>query len=150
MNKKYINTDKAPTPGAYSQAVALIYLDRIEIKLAGQTGNIPPSEDSEEPVVEGGIGPQTTQALNNLLAIVSVLGGRADHFVKLEVLLKDPLAPELRKKQREEFNTAYREFFQNHDVDRLPARVMYWVPEVPLEHPAEDTLIEIHGEAMLF
>ena len=150
MDKHIIETDRAPSPGAYSQAVALFYQDRVEIKLAGQTGNLPPLENPRESVIEGGIGPQTTQTLKNLLALVNVAGGRAEHFVKLEVLLKDPRTAELRKKQRETFNAAYKEFFRVHGVKDLPARVMYWVPEVPMEYPSEDTQIEIHGEAVLF
>ncbi len=82
-----IFTDKAPTPGAYSQGVLVNPLTHNILFLAGQTGNDKSREG--EPVVDGGVGPQTTQTLKNMLAIVKAAGGEADSFVRLQVFLKD-------------------------------------------------------------
>ncbi len=150
----YIFTPDAPEPGAYSQAI-LVDMDSYgELIMAGQTGNIPGVEG--EPVITGGIGPQTTQILQNILAIIKAAGGNVNHILKLEVALKDPATlnmtnvekGKIRGRQRVEFNNAYRKFFASHgrsiENKNMPARVLTWVVEVPLEWPTEDTQIEIN------
>jgi enamine deaminase RidA (YjgF/YER057c/UK114 family) len=112
--------------------------------LAGQTGNVPDGKD--EPVVAGGIGPQTKQALENLLAVVERCHGGCYSFVSMDVFLKD--GPD-RTGDREAFNAAYKKFFADHGVSDLPARMMVWVAEVPLESPKEDTLVEIRAVAAI-
>ena len=54
---RMIFTDKAPTPGAYSQGVLVDPRMHRILFLAGQTGNDKGREG--EAVVEGGVGPQT-------------------------------------------------------------------------------------------
>lgn len=155
MSNLYLETTNAPTSGAYSQAV-LVNTSMGNVRfvfLSGQTGNIP--DTPGEPVIAGGIGPQTTQTLENLLAIVKYAYGYdepvAQYFVALDVFLKDPGTPEQRTIQRGLFNIAYNAFFEKHGIrkDRLPARCMVWVAEVPLESPIEDTVIEIKGVAAI-
>lgn len=145
---RHIRTKGAPTPGAYSQAVLVDPMTHCLLFLAGQTGNDPGSEG--EAVVEGGIGPQTTQTLKNMLAIVLAAGGDAECFVAIDVFIKYDGDP---KKARETFDAAYQAFFKEHGVtkgaDNMPARVQVWVPEVPWEYPTEDTVIEIRGIAAI-
>ena len=143
---RHIHTLNAPTPGAYSQGVLVDPLTHCLLFVAGQTGNDPTKQD--QPVVEGGIGPQTTQILKNILAIVREAGGNADSIVSMEVYLK---ADDNLKVAREAYDQAYRGFFANHGMSRdqknMPARVTLWVTEIPWEN--EDTQIEIRAIAAI-
>src|SRR3989338_1234538 len=85
--KRSVRSDDAPTPGAYSQGVVVNRNVGELLFLAGQTGNDKSREG--EPVVDGGVGPQTTKTLENLLAVVKAAGGNASSFVRLFVFLKD-------------------------------------------------------------
>ena len=150
----HVNTRQAPEPGLYSQGV-LVTEGATGVRflfLSGQTGNIPGV--GGEPVVAGGTGPQTKQALKNLLEVVKLAYGYNDEnpakfFVALDVFLKDPGTAGARTVQRNSFNIAYQEFFEANGVrrDRFPARTMIWVSEVPLEFPIEETEVEIKGIA---
>ncbi|TSC84699.1 MAG: hypothetical protein G01um101413_83 [Parcubacteria group bacterium Gr01-1014_13] len=153
--RTYLFTKRAPTPGPYSQAICVEDAGKM-IFLSGQTGNIPGIKG--EPVIAGGLGPQTTQALKNILAIVETVGGKIQHIVELKIFLKDSEAskeerPLARAAARKTLNEAYEEFFfqYGHSRERknLPARTMVWVSEVPLEFPAEDTLVEITAIAVI-
>ena len=145
---KHIHTDNAPTPGAYSQGVLVDPTTHKILFLAGQTGN-DRSRDGE-PVVDGGYGPQTMQVLKKMVAIVEEAGGDASSFVTMDVFLKDS---EDRKKSREDYNSAYCEFFAQFGITRekgnMPARYQVWVSEVPWEYPLEDTVVEIRGIAAI-
>lgn len=145
---KHIKTDKAPTPGFYSQGV-LVGEGFETLYLSGQTGNVPGIEG--EPVIEGGVFEQTTQALENLLAVVNAADGGFDRFIKLNVYLKDSPTSEGRKASRLAMGEAYKAFFEKYEVPRenLPARIMLWVSEVPFEAPTENTLVEIDGVASI-
>ena len=155
-NKDFLLTDKAPIPGAYSQAVTVDVGNSTLIFLAGQTGNIPGVGD--EPVIEGGIGPQTTQILKNIAAVIEAAGGSIEDIVELKVFLKDSegegeIKSQSRTLARKTFNSAYVNFFaengRSKELGNLPARTMVWVSEVPLEFPTEDTLIEITATAVI-
>lgn len=153
---RYIQTSDAPEPGAYSQAVLVDPGQSNLLFLSGQTGNIPGVEG--EPVVGGGLGPQTTRALENISAIVRSAGGRVAHIVEIKVFLKDSECIE-EEKQRERrearrtFGLAYVTFFEKHgltqDNKNLPARTLVWVSEIPLEYPHEDTLVEFTAIAAI-
>ncbi|MEX2052810.1 MAG: RidA family protein [Candidatus Paceibacterota bacterium] len=153
MKRETIFTSNAPTPGFYSQAVAIRLKTYTRVILAGQTGNIPDGKD--EPVIEGGVGPQTTQILKNISAILQAAGGSMVDLVRVRVYLRDDThgMPAARKESREAFAKAYEEFFAQYEMSRenrnLPARAMVWVSEVPLEFPAENTLVEIEVEAVI-
>ncbi|OGZ10723.1 MAG: hypothetical protein A3D65_01630 [Candidatus Lloydbacteria bacterium RIFCSPHIGHO2_02_FULL_50_13] len=146
---KHIFTPNAPTPGAYSQGV----LDGRTLSLSGQTGNDPahPKQD----IVNGGVGPQTMQALENLLAVVVAAGGDIHSFVSLRVYLKDSsgsrAADNIAEGRRQEdwvtYNKAYRAFFAEHGRNDLPAREQVWVVDIPL--PNEPTLVEVSGIAVI-
>jgi 2-iminobutanoate/2-iminopropanoate deaminase len=144
---RHIFTDKAPTPGAYSQGVLVDPRNKDILFLAGQTGN--DKEQKDEPVVEGGVGPQTTQALNNLLAVVQAAGGTARSFVKLNVYLKDSGSEDQRQTDWHAYNLAYKNFFAEQGVNdkELPARKQLWVSDVPWA--TEPTLVEIDGFAAI-
>ena len=154
--REYILTKEAPEPGSYSQAVSVDVGGAVLVFLAGQTGNIPGVDG--EPVISGGIGPQTTQTLENIAAVVKVAGGRIDDIVELKVFLKDgegagDILQHNRAAARKTFNAAYVDFFRKHgrskEANNLPARTMVWVPEVPLEFPTEDTVVEITAMAVI-
>lgn len=153
---KHLLTKNAPEPGFYSQAVTVEMGQHTLVFLAGQTGNIPGVKD--EPVIDGGLGPQTTQTLKNIVAVVEAAGGNINNIVELKVFLKDgegsgEAQQEARATARKTFGAAYAEFFTKHGFSReagnLPARTMVWVAEVPLEFPAEDTLVEITATAVI-
>ncbi len=152
----HINTKNAPTSDFYNQGILIKTYDKnLELLfLSGQTGNNP--EVKGEPVIEGGVGPQTKQALQNLCAIVKQAYGfdyakPAHYLVALDVFLKDPGTPEKRTVQRILFNAAYLKFFEDNGVpcQKLPVRSMIWVCEVPLESPLENTVVEIKGIAAI-
>ena len=105
---RMIFTSKVPAPGAYSPGVLIDPLTHDLLFLAGQTANDPNKEG--EPIVDGGVGPQTTQTLKNMLAIVEAAGGNAHSFVSMDVFIKDSSD---RKGSREEYDTAYRAFLPN-------------------------------------
>ncbi len=153
---KHHLTHKAPKPGFYSQAVSIDPKDCTLVFLAGQTGNVPRIKN--EPVIEGGLGPQTTQTLKNIVAVVEEAGGNINDIVELKVFLKDSEEGGENKDQartvaRKTFGTAYTEFFTKHGISKknnnLPARTMVWVSEVPLEYPTENTLVEITAIAAI-
>lgn len=152
----FILTKKAPEPGFYSQAVTVDVGNATLVFLAGQTGNVP--GEPGEPVIAGGVGPQTTQTLNNILAVVKAAGGKLADVVELKVFLKDSPGSGMaqcddRGQTRQEFAAAYADFFQargfSKEEGNLPARTMVWVPEVPLEFPTENTLVEITATAVV-
>jgi len=153
---RHIFTDRAPEPGFYSPAVAVDVGNSTLVFLSGQTGNVPGLPG--EPVIRGGVGPQTYQALKNILAVVRAVGGDVDDIVELKVFLKDSegageAQQEARSATRKVFGEAHTEFFSKHGLSKeeqnLPARTMVWVSEVPLEYPAEDTLVEITATAVI-
>lgn len=148
----FIGTDFAPTPGAYSQAIA-IDLGPVKLMfLAGQTANDPNTKNQAcvpEDNEGNNYGPQTTRCLENILAIIKAGGGDADSIVRLVVFLKDPGTQHLQKKSRVQFNDAYMAFFEEHGVEsaELPARTQVWVSEIPWE--SEPTVVEIQADAVI-
>lgn len=144
-----IFTEEAPTPGAYSQGVLVSPTTYKILFLAGQTGNSKSLEN--ETVVDGGVGPQTTQALKNLLSVVRKAGGSISSFVKLEVCLKDSGSEEKRQADWHEYSQAYVEFFGEHgirDPKVMPARKQVWVSDIPWA--TEATVVEIDGIAAIY
>jgi 2-iminobutanoate/2-iminopropanoate deaminase len=82
MKKTTISTEGAPAAiGPYSQGVRSGNL----IFTAGQI----PLNPATQQVVEGGIKEQTTQALENLKAVLEAGGSGLDRVVKATVFLKD-------------------------------------------------------------
>lgn len=75
--------------------------------VSGQVGNLPGKSE----LVPGGIGPEATQALGNVKAILERHGSSMDAVVKCTVFLADI-------KEWAAFNEIYRGFFLNH----FPAR----------------------------
>ena len=140
---KYIYTQKAPTPGKYSQAVLVDPLTHKLLFLSGQTGNDINLKD--EMVVDGGVGPQTTQALKNLLVVVEAAGGDVSSFVHLTVYLRDSGSEQSRQNNWHQYNEACYRFFVERGVEKLPARDQTWPVDVPWA--TEPTVVEIKGIA---
>jgi 2-iminobutanoate/2-iminopropanoate deaminase len=84
MSKSIVRTDNAPAPfqGApYSQGV--VFGDLVFV--AGQLGIDPTTGE----VVEGGIGPQTERAMENLRAILEEAGSSLEKVLKTSIFLVD-------------------------------------------------------------
>lgn len=78
-----INPPTLPAPTGFSHAV----LAGNTLHLAGQT-----ALDENSEIVEGGIVPQFRQAVSNLLAPLSYVGGAPEHLVSLTFHLTDVAA----------------------------------------------------------
>jgi 2-iminobutanoate/2-iminopropanoate deaminase len=82
MNRETVSTDKAPQAiGPYAQAIkanGFVYT-------AGQI----PIDPKTRHFVEGGIGAQTRQVLDNLKAVLEAAGSSLDRVVKATVFLKN-------------------------------------------------------------
>ncbi len=84
QSRESVHTENAPAPfgGApYSQAMVSGEL----VFVSGQVG-IDPATGA---LVEGGIGPQTTQVLANLRAVLEAAGSGIEHALKTTVFLTD-------------------------------------------------------------
>lgn len=80
--RRAINTDAAPPPvGPYSQSIA----SEGFLFVAGQVG----VDVRAGGLVEGGVEPQTRQALENLKAIIQAAGASMDDIVKTTIFLTD-------------------------------------------------------------
>lgn len=95
------------------------------VALSGQIGDV------EDVLVEGGVGPQTRQALHHLETELSTHGMGLADVVKLNVFLTDMTA-------FGEMNAAYAQAFPSNP----PARTAVAVRALPL-----DALVEIEGWA---
>jgi len=82
MNKKIINTTKAPAPiGPYNQAIisnGMLYI----------SGQIPLNPDTNE-LVSGDIGTETHQVMRNLKEILEAAGINFNHVIKTTIFLID-------------------------------------------------------------
>jgi 2-iminobutanoate/2-iminopropanoate deaminase len=126
MNKKIIQTDKAPKAiGPYSQAVrtdAFVYT-------AGQIGLDPATME----LVPGGVEEQTRQVLTNLSHVLEAAGTDLSHVVKTLVFLQD-------MNDFPKMNTVYAEFFGENP----PARSTVAVAGLP-----KGGLVEIEAVALI-
>ncbi|VVC44550.1 Hypothetical protein CINCED_3A019726 [Cinara cedri] len=110
----HVSTDLAPAPvGAYSQAVK----NGDTVYLSGALGLDP----STGKLVEGGVGPETTKALENIQRILEASQSSFSSVVKTTVLLADI-------KDGPTVNEIYKQFF----VPPYPARAMFQVANLPL------------------
>lgn len=133
MKHEKIETKKAPAPGNYSQARVVDVGNCKVVYTAGQTGNIPETDE----VIEGGIGPQTRQALENIKGIVEEAGGTLGDIVKVTVFMKDMAH------DKAGFEEVYKSCFKKP----YPARSLVEVSEIPLV--TEPTIVEIEAIAYI-
>jgi len=128
MLKTIVNTSRAPRPvGPYSQGVRvgnILYI----------SGQIPVSPITGE-IIKGDITVETTQCMENILAIVKEAGGDLSSLIKTTIYLKDI-------SQAQAVNQAYQSFFK--DINSFPARAMVEVTRLP-----KDSEIEIEAIAVL-
>jgi 2-iminobutanoate/2-iminopropanoate deaminase len=127
MHKKQIITaEKAPKAiGPYSAGVSTGHL----VFTAGQLG-IDPSTGK---LVDGGIQPQTRQALTNLKAVLEAGGSSLEQVIKTTVFLKDI-------SEFGQMNEVYGSFF----TENFPARSAIQVAALPL-----GASVEIEAVALL-
>jgi 2-iminobutanoate/2-iminopropanoate deaminase len=125
MDREPISTDKAPKAiGPYAQAIKASGV----IYTAGQIAIDPTSGN----VVEGGIGPQTRQVLENLSAVLKAAGSSLDRIVKATVFLKN-------MSDFAAMNEVYAEYLSNAQ----PARSTVAVAELPRGALVEIDLIAL-------
>ncbi|MFN8222636.1 MAG: Rid family detoxifying hydrolase [Gaiellales bacterium] len=127
MEKQIIRTERAPAPfqGApYNQAIAVSGL----VFTAGQLGLKP-----GDTTIEGDITAQTTQAFENLKAVIEAAGSSLDKLVKTTVFLQN----------LGDF-TAMNEVYARYVGDRPPARSTIEVAKLPT-----GALVEIEAIAHL-
>jgi 2-iminobutanoate/2-iminopropanoate deaminase len=114
MTRKNVVSDKAPAAiGPYSQAIwagDLLYL-------SGQTPIDPPIKK----LVEGDIKAQTTQAFNNLEAVLNAAGLSMDQVIKCNVYLTSM-----------KYFSGMNEVYQTRFTAPYPARTTVAVFELPL------------------
>ncbi|MDQ6889856.1 MAG: RidA family protein [Bacteroidota bacterium] len=123
MNKKIINTKKAPEPiGPYSQAIKAGGL----LFISGQIALIPGTSELRT----NDIREETKQVMNNLAAILETAGLEFSNVVKTTIFLKDmDLFPAV--------NEVYGQFF---DSD-FPARETVAVKGLPKDVNVEISMI---------
>lgn len=114
FDRTIVSSEDAPAAiGPYSQAVksnGMLYVSGC-IGIKRELGKL----------VDGGIGPQTRQVMENMKAIVEAGGSSMDKVVKTTVLMTDiSTYPEV--------NAIYAEFFPS---DAPPARAAYAVAALP-------------------
>lgn len=126
-----IITANAPEPGNYSQGRTVDLGKYLAVYVAGQTGNDPITDK----VAEGGVGPQTRQALKNIRGILESVGGKLEHIVDMTVFLEDMA------RDKKDFEAAYTSVMPKP----LPARALVEVTHVPLL--SEDTVVELKAVA---
>ncbi len=82
MNKKVINTIKAPAPiGPYNQAIVsnnMLYI----------SGQIPINPETNE-LITGDVATETHQSMRNISAILEAAGINLNHVVKTTIFLSD-------------------------------------------------------------
>jgi len=126
MIKEIVIAENAPQAiGPYSAAVIAGQF----VFSAGQLGIDPGTGD----FVPGGIEEQTTQALNNLQAVLEAAGSSLDQVVKTTVFLKD-------MNDFGAMNGVYGLFFK----EKFPARSAVQVARLP-----KDGLVEIEAVALM-
>lgn len=128
--RRAINTDAAPAPvGPYSQSVAMGGF----LFVAGQMGVSP----GDSKLVDGGIEPQTRQALENLKAIVTAAGASMGDIVKTTVFLTD-------FDEFKQMNAVYAGYF---DGGSAPARSTVEVGRLPVGAAVEiEAIVALGGE----
>ncbi|MEO7962053.1 MAG: RidA family protein [Ginsengibacter sp.] len=123
MNKKIVNTAKAPTPiGPYSQAVkaaGMLYLSG-QIAINPQTSQL----------VEGSIEEETIQVMSNLHAVLDAEGLDFNHVVKSTIFLSD-------MKLFAQVNEVYNKYFEGD----FPARETVAVKGLPRNVNVEISMI---------
>ena len=124
--KKIINTKEAPAAiGPYSQAVK-------HGNMLITSGQIPLEPASGE-VVDGDITIQTTQVLDNLVAVLKAGGASIDNVIKTTCFLNDMA-------DFAAFNTVYAKYF----TGEAPARSCVAVERLP-----KDVLVEVEAIAIV-
>ncbi|MGV2987170.1 Rid family detoxifying hydrolase [Vibrio sp. E150_011] len=123
-----IVTPQAPLAiGPYVQGVTFGNI----VMTSGQLPLHPETKVMPEDVAE-----QTTQSLNNALAIVKEAGLEARHIVKTTVFVKD-------LNDFSKVNAAYEGFFNLHQAP-FPARSCVEVARLPLDAKVEIEVIAVH------
>ena len=123
--KQIITTDKAPKAvGPYSQAVAIPCKELMFC--AGQI----PLDPTTQKMVEGDVGVQTKQALENVKGLLESAGTRLEHVVKTTVFLTT-------MSDFAAMNEVYTQYFPTDP----PARSAVAVKELPLGAQVEIEVI---------
>lgn len=103
MRRQTYRPEGSPGDAPYSPAVR-------GDKLIFVSGHVPVDQETRK-VVEGGIGPQTRQTLENLKATVALTGATFADVVKVNIFLTD-------MSEWAEMNKVYREYFPSEPPAR--------------------------------
>ncbi|KAH7731095.1 Protein C23G10.2 b [Aphelenchoides avenae] len=126
--RQIINTPNAPAAiGPYSQAVRA----GNTLYLSGSLGVIPKTGV----FAEGGVGPETHQALKNIGEVLKAAGATYNNVVKTTILLADI-------NDFGTVNDVYKEYFKDH----YPARATYQVAALPKGGRVEIEAVAVLGE----
>lgn len=122
-----IKTSQAPEAiGPYVQGISIGNM----IITSGQLPLDPKTKVMSDDVAE-----QTTQSLNNALAIIKEAGLNAKHIVKTTVFVKDLNEFSL-------INAAYEDFFNKHNAS-FPARSCVEVARLPMDAKIEIEVLAV-------
>ena len=125
MNNQVINTNEAPAAiGPYSQAIKAGNM----LFISGQGSFNPKTME----IVDGDVKAQTSQALENIGAILKEAGADFSNIVKTTVFIKD-------MEDFSEINEVYVEYFGEHK----PARSCVEVARLPKDIKVEIELIVV-------
>lgn len=117
MSKEYVNSDKAPSTKGFPLSHAVLHNYQYMMEISGQIGLDPETGR----LVEGGIEDETSQALNNIEAILSEAGWNFSNIVKVRIFVTD-------MKEYQKVN----EIYANRFEENFPARAVLGVKELPL------------------
>jgi enamine deaminase RidA (YjgF/YER057c/UK114 family) len=81
MELIHVNPPSLHTSAAFSQGV-LVRGDHDLLQVGGQNGT-----DASGAIVPGGIGPQTEQAMRNVLAVLEAAGADQSNVIRMSILL---------------------------------------------------------------
>lgn len=116
MNKKIIQSDSAPSaPHLYSPAI--LSAEKYSLEIAGQIGLNPKTGK----MLEGGVGAETEQILDNIEALLAEVGWDFSHLVKVRIYL-------LSMEDYQKVN----EIYVKRIHAPMPTRVAIAVKELPL------------------
>ena len=133
---KAISTPDAPFAlGPYSQAIVTPPGSRLAF-ISGCVA-LDPTAQAPQPLVPGGLAPQTRRALASLKAIVLASNGALHNICKVSIFLAD-------MDDYKEVNALYEQWWKDTSVSVMPARAVFAVANLPANALVEvDAIVAI-------
>ena len=117
MDKKIINSDKAPSTKGFPLSHGILHNYRYTLEISGQIGLDPKTMK----LVSGGIEEETKQAIKNVESILSEVGWNLNNITKARIFVTD-------MNEYKKVNDVYSKKFAKD----FPARAVIGVKELPL------------------